>query len=137
MNSQQHKRITLKDISEQCGYSVNTVSRALRDDPRLPEATISRIKQVADELGYMKNVIASSMRSGHTNLIAVIVDDIQNPHYSDIISQISIKLRKYGYHTLILASYIEKITQIIHCPSHYLIMSVESFFFHEIIIKML
>lgn len=53
MNSQQHKRITLKDISEQCGYSVNTVSRALRDDPRLPEATISRIKQVADELGYM------------------------------------------------------------------------------------
>ena len=48
------------------------------------------------------------MRSGHTNLIAVIVDDIQNPHYSDIISQISIKLRKYGYHTLILASYIEK-----------------------------
>ena len=108
MNSQQHKRITLKDISEQCGYSVNTVSRALRDDPRLPEATISRIKQVADELGYMKNVIASSMRSGHTNLIAVIVDDIQNPHYSDIISQISIKLRKYGYHTLILASYIEK-----------------------------
>ena len=52
MNSQQHKRITLKDISEQCGYSVNTVSRALRDDPRLPEATISRIKQVADELGY-------------------------------------------------------------------------------------
>ena len=85
MNSQQHKRITLKDISEQCGYSVNTVSRALRDDPRLPEATISRIKQVADELGYMKNIIASSMRSGHTNLIAVIVDDIQNPHYSDII----------------------------------------------------
>ena len=78
MNSQQHKRITLKDISEQCGYSVNTVSRALRDDPRLPEATISRIKQVADELGYMKNIIASSMRSGHTNLIAVIVDDIQN-----------------------------------------------------------
>ena len=108
MNSQQHKRITLKDISEQCGYSVNTVSRALRDNPRLPEATISRIKQVADELGYMKNIIASSMRSGHTNLIAVIVDDIQNPHYSDIISQISIKLRKYGYHTLILASYIEK-----------------------------
>ena len=48
------------------------------------------------------------MRSGHTNLIAVIVDDIQNPHYSDIISQISIKVRKYGYHTLILASYIEK-----------------------------
>lgn len=108
MNSQQHKRITLKDISEQCGYSVNTVSRTLRDDPRLPEATISRIKQVADELGYMKNIIASSMRSGHTNLIAVIVDDIQNPHYSDIISQISIKLRKYRYHTLILASYIEK-----------------------------
>lgn len=137
MNSQQHKRITLKDISEQCGYSVNTVSRALRDDPRLPEATISRIKQVADELGYMKNVIASSMRSGHTNLIAVIVDDIQNPHYSDIISQISIKLRKYGYHTLILASYIEK-NYADYSLSLALSYNVSGIvFFHEIIIKML
>ena len=107
MNSP-NKRITLKDIADQCGYSVNTVSRALRNDSKLSEATISRIHQIADDLGYMKNVVASSLRSGHTTLIAVIVDDIQNPHYSDIISQITVKLRKYGYHTLILGSYIEK-----------------------------
>lgn len=106
MNSQ-NKRITLKDISEQCGYSVNTVSRALRNDPKLPEATITKIQQIADELGYVKNVVASSMRSDRTNLVAVIVDDIQNPHYSDIISQISAKLRKYDYHTLILGSHME------------------------------
>ena len=107
MNSP-NKRITLKDIADQCGYSVNTVTRALRNDSKLSEATISRIHQIADDLGYMKNVVASSLRSGHTTLIAVIVDDIQNPHYSDIISQITVKLRKYGYHTLILGSYIEK-----------------------------
>ena len=84
MNSP-NKRITLKDIADQCGYSVNTVSRALRNDSKLSEATISRIHQIADDLGYMKNVVASSLRSGNTTLLAVIVDDIQNPHYSDII----------------------------------------------------
>ena len=60
MNSP-NKRITLKDIADQCGYSVNTVSRALRNDSKLSEATISRIHQIADDLGYMKNVMISKI----------------------------------------------------------------------------
>ena len=91
--SQTNRRVTLKDISNACGYSVNTVSRALRNDNRLSQKTIATIQQIADDLGYMRNIMASSLRSGHTNLIAVIIEDIQNPHYSEMISQISIKLR--------------------------------------------
>ena len=66
-------RVTLKNIAESCGYSVNTVSRALRGDPRLPEDTIVRIQTAADKLGYIRNIMASSLRSGKSSIIAVII----------------------------------------------------------------
>ncbi|MDC7286747.1 LacI family transcriptional regulator [Blautia schinkii] len=99
-----NKRITLKDIADACGYSVNTISRALRNDTRLPAETISRIQTTATELGYIRNVAASSLRSGQTNLIVAIIDDIQNPYYSEMLAQIARKLRSYDYHLFILCT---------------------------------
>ena len=43
--------ITLKDIAEQCGKTVSTVSRALRDDPRVTARTREAIKTLAEEMG--------------------------------------------------------------------------------------
>ena len=58
-------RVTLKVIAEHCGYSVNTVSRALRGDKKLPAQTIEKIQNVAQKLGYIRNNLASGLRSGH------------------------------------------------------------------------
>lgn len=102
------KKVTLKDVSAACGYSMNTVSRALRDDTKLPAETIERIKAAADELGYMRNGLASTLRSGRTNLVAVIVEDVQNPYYATLLTQISISLREAGYRTLMLGSLRER-----------------------------
>ena len=55
-------RITMKDIAGKCGYTVNTVSRALRDDPALPGSTRSLIQSTAQEMGYIRNSMASSLR---------------------------------------------------------------------------
>lgn len=101
------KRTTMKDIADVCGYSVNTVSRALRNDTLLPQETINKIQSVASELGYIRNAAASSLRSQSSNLIAAIIDDIQNPYYSEMLSQIALKLRPYGYQLLILCSQME------------------------------
>ncbi len=99
-----NKRVTLKDIANACGYTVNTISRALRNDTRLPAETISKIQTAAAELGYIRNVAASSLRSGQTNLIVAIIDDIQNPYYSEMLAQIALKLQAYDYHLFILCS---------------------------------
>ena len=45
-------RVTLKDIANECGYSVNTVSRALRGDTKLSEQTRKKIQQTAKEKGF-------------------------------------------------------------------------------------
>ena len=99
------RRVTLKDISAACGYSVNTVSLALRDDPKLPEATRGKIKEVASSLGYIPNSSASRLRSGKTNRIALIVDDIQNLYYTAHIAELEDLLRIKGYTVMILCTH--------------------------------
>ena len=56
-------RVTLKDVANECGYTANTVSRAMRDDPHLPPATRQLIRKAAERLGYIPNKMASSLRS--------------------------------------------------------------------------
>lgn len=112
-------RITLKDIANECGYSVNTVSRALRGDTKLPEQTRLKIQQTAQQKGYIRNNLASSLRSGASHIIAVIVNDIRNQHFSTMISEIELFLRQAGYDMMILCTQIaeqgEQIgTQMVH-----------------------
>ena len=95
-------RITMKEIAAECGYSINTVSRAMRDDPRLPESTRMRIRQVADRMGYIRNSAASTLRSGRSHTIAVIVNDVHNLHFCDMLSRMDLALREAGYNMMIL-----------------------------------
>ena len=98
-------RVTIKDIALKCNVTANTVSRALRDDRKISEATIQKIKKTAQEMGYVRNNMASAMRSGRSHLISVIVDDLPNPHYSTLIDKIDSLLKKNGYDIMILCSH--------------------------------
>ncbi len=57
--------VTLRDITAQCRYSLATVSRALRDDPRISEATKQEIQQLAKEMGYRPNPMIKSLMLAH------------------------------------------------------------------------
>lgn len=94
--------VTLKDIALQTGYSVNTVSRALRGKDDISEKTIEKIKQAANSMGYINNTIASSLRLGYTNTIAVILGDISNPHFAIMTKEIENHARTMGYSTFLL-----------------------------------
>lgn len=98
-------RVTLKDIALACGFSANTVSRALRNDTRLSEATRALIAKTAQDMGYIRNSSASTLRSGRSYTIAVIVNDITNPYYSNMLEQIDQYLHDQGYHMMILCSH--------------------------------
>jgi LacI family transcriptional regulator len=66
--------VTLKDVARASGVSISTVSRIL--DERIPSsksATAARVRQAADDLGYRRNVHASSLRRGATGTIGVLV----------------------------------------------------------------
>lgn len=96
------RTVTLKDLAEKTGYSINTVSRALRGKDDIAEETIQRIKQTAKEMGYINNTIASSLRLGYTNTIAVILGDISNPHFAIMTKEIENHARQFGYSAFLL-----------------------------------
>lgn len=54
-------RVTLKAIAERLGYSKNTISLALRNNPQIPEATRNKIKKTAEEMGYQTNAVVSHL----------------------------------------------------------------------------
>lgn len=95
-------RTTLKDIAEATGFSINTVSRALKDSASISRATRERIRSVAAELGYVVNASATAMRLGFTRTIAVIVGDISNPHFSIMVKEIESEARQHQYGMIML-----------------------------------
>ena len=78
----------LKDIAEATGFSVNTVSHALRDAPDIAEETKRYIREVAEQLDYIPNIHAGSMKSGKSRILSVILPDIGNPHFTIMFREI-------------------------------------------------
>ena len=68
---------SLNDIAARAGVSVKTVSGALHGgSARMSEETRQRIKEIAEELGYVTNFAARSMRQGWMPLVGLVVDDV-------------------------------------------------------------
>ena len=84
--------ITLSTIAEDLGISTATVSLALRDSPLVAEITREKIKVRSSELGYVYNRRAAALRTSRSDIIGVIVRDIINPFFAEILRSIEDEL---------------------------------------------
>lgn len=96
--------VTLKDIAEKTGYSINTVSRALRDKDDIAIETRMMIQKLALDMGHVSNTLAASLRLGYTNTIAVILGDISNPHFSIMMKEIGGHAWEEGYTSILFST---------------------------------
>ena len=94
--------ITSHDIAKEAGVSQSTVSRALRGDPRVDPKTAARIVRVADRRGYMPNATARSLVTRRTRTIAVVVADIKNPFYPELVEALHEALGRSGYRMVLV-----------------------------------
>lgn len=94
----------LKDIADRTGFSVNTVSLALRSSPRIPESTREAILGVARDLNYLPNHVAKSLVNRETKTIGLILTDITNPTLTQTAHSIELALSELGYGTLFATS---------------------------------
>ncbi|MEM7799147.1 MAG: LacI family DNA-binding transcriptional regulator [Chloroflexota bacterium] len=94
---------TLKDIAERVGVTPAVVSRLLRDDAtlRVSEETRQKILEVAKELDYTPNLTAQSLRLSKSKLIAMVVHDVANPVFAEIISGAQKAAKNHGYSLLL------------------------------------
>lgn len=94
------KKITIKDIAIEAQVSISTVSFVLNDKGEkmnISKAVIKKVQDVAEKLHYRPNMIASSLRTGKTRSIGLIVEDISNQFFSDLARVIEDEAKKLGY----------------------------------------
>lgn len=98
------KRVTINDIARELNITAATVSRALSDHPEISSGTKKIVKETALRLDYSPNKVASSLRSGKTNIIGVIIPTAEHIFFGSVIHGISNAASKNGYEVLIYQS---------------------------------
>ncbi len=98
------KPIRLEDLANLLNVSKVTVSKALRDHPDISPVTTARVKQLAEELGYMPNFMAKNLSSLRSNLIGLVVPEIAHFFFGAMIESIFAAASKYKYETVLTVS---------------------------------
>jgi len=96
--------VRLKDIAERAGVSVMTVSKALRDAPDVSATTKTRIKLLAQQLGYVPDSSAQGLRTRTTKLFGLAVSSLTNPVFSRVVLAIEERAHQLGYDLLLAHS---------------------------------
>ncbi|NLJ54129.1 MAG: LacI family transcriptional regulator [Intrasporangiaceae bacterium] len=92
---------TIVDVAKAAGVSVATVSRALRGMDRVSPSTRERVRRVADELSYLASPTATSLASGQTRIIGVVVPFASRWYFASMMSAIAKAMRDRGYQVLL------------------------------------
>ena len=99
------RNITSKDVAALAGVSQSTVSRVLSSNDRtnnfISKETSDRVKKAADDLGYSPNPIARALRGQSTNLIGLVVREIADPFFAELIEVLSIQIREAGLNVVL------------------------------------
>jgi LacI family transcriptional regulator len=95
--------VTLRDIAEETGVSVNTVSRALTGKHDINVETKARVMAAAERLGYTPNLMARSLVQGRTRTIGLLVTDCTHPFYATLIREVE-KVAAENRYGLLLAT---------------------------------
>ena len=99
--------ITMKDIARDLGVSVATVSRALKDSPRISAEKREEIKKYAQEHNFYPNILAESLRKSKVQpmkIIGVIVPQLAHVYFSSILSGIEEEASSRGYRLMVAQS---------------------------------
>jgi LacI family transcriptional regulator len=95
--------VRLKDIARDLGVSIVTVSKVLRGNPDIGEATRQRVLARTKELNYQPNIMARGLVSGRTYAVGLVVPDLVHPFFAEFAKSLGGVLRSCSY-ALILAS---------------------------------
>ncbi len=91
------QRVTLRDIAAATGFTMNTVSRALKGGEDISARTRQLIQREARRMGYIPDALAASLRSGRTRTISVIIPDISDPLFAILVRDIEARLREKDF----------------------------------------
>jgi DNA-binding LacI/PurR family transcriptional regulator len=98
------RQVTITDLARRLKLSPSTVSRALRDHPEISRQTKERVRAIAVQTNYQPNLIAQSLQTRRSNNIGVIVPEIRNAFFSEVVSGIEDLAYEAGYTIMVCQS---------------------------------
>lgn len=93
--------VTSNDIARRLKISQSTVSRALRGDPRVAPGTMARVLEAARQMNYTPNLAARTLVTRRTGTVGVVVSDITNPFYPELLEILHNELALAGHRTIL------------------------------------
>jgi len=90
------KSVTIKDVAKLAGVSTTTVSYVINKTGFLSEQTRLKVLKAINELGYRPNIVARSLRSRKTSTVGLIICDLRNPFFAEVLWGIETYLGKKG-----------------------------------------
>lgn len=93
---------TIEDVAKLAGLSRTTVSRVINNHPYVSEDKRKLVIEAMNQLGYVPNSSARSLRSQKTDVIALFVPRIMNPFFSQLVESMEIAAAEQGYQLIIV-----------------------------------
>lgn len=116
--------ITSKELAKICGVSIGTIDRALHDRGGISAATKEKILRVSKELGYRPHLTARNLKIGKTMTVGVVVFDLDNQFFSQLLNSLVHHAREEGYFLHVTLSE-HSIERELECLDHLVSMPVD------------
>lgn len=94
-------RVTISDVAREANVSTQTVSRVLNQKGEIRPETRRIVQDAIDRLGYRPNAVARSLVTNRTSTLGVIVPDIGNPYFADVVRGTDDAAREHGFNVLL------------------------------------
>ena len=94
------KKPTIRDVAARAGVSIATVSKFINSTQRFTSAVERKVQAAIDELQYHSNPLARSMITGKTGAVGVVILDIGNPHFTNVVKGANRVALEHGYNLL-------------------------------------
>ena len=93
--SSKKSRPTMRDVANELNVSVMTVSKVINGQDDISEETKTKVWDTISKVGYVPNIMASNLRRKQSNMIALVLSDLSQPYFQEVI---------YGYESILSAS---------------------------------
>jgi len=103
-NRKKKPRVTVKDLARDLGMSVSTVSRAFYTDAIVAPQTRDLVLKRAREIGYKPNPFAQSLITKKTKIVGLLVSDITNPFYPEVLTRLTEDLQAINMNVMLMAA---------------------------------
>lgn len=117
MPSRKQKRPTMRDVAENVGVSIQTISAVINNKPDITPQTRQRVMDAIHQLGYRPDRVARSLRTGQSHTLALIVSDIANPSFATIASTAEDCAQSYGYYLTVHNTHDDPIREVRYVQS--------------------